>query len=121
VTPRAMDHQLMVAVLERPPFALALKLDAPEATAGKPLAATVTVTNAPGFTDDVALTVEGLAARPELVSVKTQGLVTTLKVTLPVPADAKPGPTSVVLAGKAKRNGRDWAIRSAPASLVVKK
>ncbi|MFO0843641.1 MAG: hypothetical protein U0797_14800 [Gemmataceae bacterium] len=121
VTPRAMDTQLAVAVLERPPFALALKLDAPEATAGKPLAATVTVTNAPGFADDVALSVEGLQARPVLMSVKSQGLVTTLKVVLPVPADAKPGPNSVVLAGSAKQHGRDWTIRSAPASLVVKK
>lgn len=121
VPPRPMDARLSMAVLERPPFALALKLDAPEAMAGKPLRATVTVTNAPGFTDEVALSVEGLSPRLELLSVKTQGLVTTLKVTLPVPADAKLGPTPVVVAGAAKQAGRDWTIRSAAASLVVKK
>src|SRR5262249_27841236 len=114
------DTQLTFAVLERPPFALALKLDAPEAMAGKPLGATVTLTSAPGFGDEVALSVEGLATRPEVVSVKATGSVTTLKVSLPVPAGAKPGPASVVLVGAAKQNGRDWSIRSAPASVVVK-
>ncbi len=119
VPPRAMLTQLAVAIRERPPFALALKFDAPE-TAGKPASATVTVTPVPGFTDEVALAFEGLppGVKPELAGLRVQGAQVTMRVLLALPANAKVG---VVAVGTAKLFGREWVIRSAPATVAVKK
>jgi hypothetical protein len=119
VPPRAMLTQLGMAIRERPPFAVALKFDAPEAAAGKPAMATVTVTPVPGYTEEVALSFEGLppGVKPELTGLRVQGGQVMMRVTLALPANAKVG---VVAVGTGKFVGRDWVIRSAPATVVVK-
>ncbi len=115
VPPKPMLTQLAVAVLERPPFALAVQFDGATVPADQPVPATVTLTSVSGFAEEVALSVEGNPMRPQLVSVKVQGQVTTFKVLLP------PGTKQAVLVGTTKHQGRDWIIRSTPVSTVPPK
>jgi hypothetical protein len=46
---------------------------------------------------------------------------TSARMTLNLPPRMKPGAVLVTFVGTAKHNGRDFAVRSAPVRLLVKK
>ncbi len=121
VPPRPLFTRLGLAVKERPPFTLAFKFDEPAATPGKPLGLTVTATRAPGFTEEIVLTANGLPAnvKPALVNVAANQ--SEAKMTLNVEANAPVGTSMITLTGKAKHKGQDVAITSTAVPLTIKK
>ena len=52
-----------LAVKSRPPFILSAKFDAANVEPGKPIVATVTVSRAPGFAEEIVLNATGFNAR----------------------------------------------------------
>jgi hypothetical protein len=60
VPPRTLWHQVGVAVVEKAPFALVLKLDGAEHLRGAAVPVTITAARAPGFTEEIAVTAVGL-------------------------------------------------------------
>jgi len=121
VPPRPMDERLGLAVKAAPPFTLTFKFDEASATPGKPIGLTVTATRAAGFTEEIALTANGLPANVKLMLVNIPANMTEAKMTLNVEANAPVGMSMVTLTGKAKVKGQDVTINSAPVPLTIKK
>ncbi len=121
VPPRPMYTRLGVAIKERPPFTLAFKFDDAAATPGKPIGLTVTATRAPGFTEEIPLSMAGLPANVKPMLVNIAADQTEAKMTLNVEANAPVGQTMVTLTGKAKVKGQETAINSPPVALTIKK
>lgn len=121
VPPRTLWSQLAVAVTDQPPFTLAATLDAPTVAPGQPITVTVTATRAPGFTAEIALTVQGLPAGATAAASKIAAMQTTTKLTITTRPNVKVGQTSLTVQGATKHDSRDWTVRAAPLPLVVKK
>jgi hypothetical protein len=110
-----------LAVTEKPPFALAANFDAPSYMPGKPATLTVTVTRAPGFTAEIALSAAGLPPGVTAALKNIPANQNEVKVTLTLTPQAKVGQAALTIAGKAKHQGRDVAATASPVNLVIKK
>jgi hypothetical protein len=121
VPPRTMYHAVGLAVLEKPPFTLAAKFDAPFAQPGKSITATVTVTRQPGFTAEIVVTATGLPPGAAATPAKIPPGMNEVKVTLNLQPNVKLAQTLVTFSGSAKHAGRDFVVPAAGVALVVKK
>jgi hypothetical protein len=123
VPPRPMYTQLALAVLDRPPFALAMKFEAASVAPGAAIDCTISVTRQSGFAGEVAVAFAGLppGVKPAPAAVKIPGNMASTKVKLTLPANAKLMPFLVSITGTAKHNGRDWTARAGPVQMLVKK
>lgn len=121
-TPREQWTRVGVVVTEKPPFTLAATADAPVVMPGKPMTLTVSVARMPSFPGEVVVT---LAPPPRpgvtMAPVKVAPGVTSVKATVNLAPGVKPGALAITLEGKAKHAGQDWAQRSAPVTVTVKK
>jgi hypothetical protein len=119
VPPRPLYNSLGMAVTEKPPFTVAARLDAPPAEPGKPAPLTVTVSRAPGFTAEVALAAVGLPPNvaPALKNVPANA--GEAKSQLNLAPNAAAGQFTFLVNGKAKHNGKDFTVNSAPVPLAV--
>jgi len=117
--PRQLFHNIGLAVTEKPPFTLTVKLDEAQALPGKPAALTITATRAPGFVDEIALTAAGLPPNvaPALKNIPKDQ--TEVKVQLNLAANAPLGAFPISFTGKAKFQNKDFTVTSAPVSLVI--
>lgn len=117
--PRQLNHQIGIAVTDKPPFTLAAKFDQPEAVRGLATTVTVTATRAPGFAEDIVLAPLGLppTVAPALKNIpKGKNEV---KVTL-TPAAAVPlGKIPFALSGKGKYQNVDYTVPTPPLNLTV--
>jgi hypothetical protein len=121
VPPREMLTAVAVAVREKPPFALAVKFDAPTAQPGKPSAATVTLTRDAGFSGEVVLTAVGLPPGVAFPPTKVLAGQTTAKVTLNLPPAVPLRAFPITFQGRARHLDRDHTASAAPVQLVVMK
>jgi hypothetical protein len=121
VPPRAMHYALALAILEKPPFALAAKLDAPTVQPGKAITATIKATRQPGFTGEIVVTALGAPPGTAVAPAKIPGAQSEVKVTLTLKPNVKLGQSLITFQGAAKHNGRDFVAKSAAVPLVVKK
>lgn len=121
VPPRALYHEVALAITEKPPFLLAVKFDQPAAAPGKPAILTITATRQPGFTGEIALTATGLPPNvaPALKNITAN--TNEVKAQLNLAANAPLGQFAITINGKAKHQMRDWSVNAAPAQLVIKK
>jgi hypothetical protein len=120
VPPRTLFTDAGLAVTDRQPFTLAVQL-APSAAPGKPAPLTVTVTRAPGFTGEVALSAAGLPPNVKAALKNVPAGQNTAKAQLDVAPAVKPGQYPITITGKAKHQGRDWAVNAPAVPLVIKK
>ncbi len=121
VPPRTLVTDVGLAVTDRQPFTLAVKFDAAAAAPGKPASLTVAVTRAPGFTGEVALSAGRLPPNVKAALKNVPAGQNTAKGQLDVAAAAKPGQYPITVTGKAKHQGRDWAVNAPAVPLVIKK
>jgi hypothetical protein len=122
VPPREMFDNLAVAVRERPPFSLAAKMDAPFAGPGKPITFTITLTRAPGFNGEVAISVVGLPKIAALRPTKVLAGQTTAKAELTLAGPALKFPRlNVTFQGQAVHLGSNFIATSPPVTVVLKK
>jgi len=117
--PRFLFTEVGLAVTEKPPFALAAKFDQPELLRGSPASVTITATRSAGFTEEIALSANGVPANvaPALKNIpKDQNEV---KVQLTPAANAAIGSFPLSFTGKAKFNNKDFTVTSQPTPLNV--
>src|SRR5438034_11816070 len=115
--PRNFAASLVVAVTD-PPFRLTAK--PAEGVRGAPTPLTVTATRAKDFPDDIALTVVGLP--PNVTAAAKPIAKATNEVQFPLTAAANVPLTGfgVVVIGKGKYQGRDFAVAvAAPLTLAL--
>jgi hypothetical protein len=117
--PRHLNHQLAVAVTEKPPFTLIAKLDRPDAVRGIPAAVTVTAVRTKGFTDPITLTPFGLPPSVPAVAATIPVNQTQVKIALNLPANVPLGTFSIGYTGRSKFQNRDFSVTSMPTSLPV--
>jgi hypothetical protein len=121
VPPQTMYHAVGMAILERPPFALSAKFDAPFVQPGKSITATVTAARQPGFTAEIAVAVTGLPPGTAATPAKIPAGMNEVKVTLNLKPNVKLGQAVVTFQGSAKHGGRDFVVPAAGVALVIKK
>jgi hypothetical protein len=119
--PATLAHTLLIAVRERPPFTLALKLGTAVAPRGKPIIGAVTVTRIPGFTAEVVLTAIGLPPGVAMAPVKVLAGQSSAKVQFNVGKGVKPGAFAVTIQGQTTHMGRGFSASAAPVKVVVGK
>ncbi len=112
-----------VVVAERPPFTLLAKLDAPTAEPGKAATLTITVTRAPGFAGEIALSAVGLPPGATLTPAKVLPGQNAAKVEVKLAPTFKLPRFNVVVQGATKHLGRAFTASAAPvvAMVLVKK
>jgi hypothetical protein len=121
VPPQTMYHQVGLAVLEKPPFALTAKFDAPAVQPGKSITATVTAVRQPGFTAEIVVTATGLPPNAVAKPAKIPAGMNEVKVTIDLKPNVPPGKPVVTFQGAAKHVGRDYSAAAAGLAIVVEK
>jgi hypothetical protein len=121
VPPRTMYHTVGMAILEKPPFTLSAKFDAPAVQAGKSITATVTAARQPGFTAEIVVTLTGLPPGAAATAAKIPVGKNEVKVTVNLKPNLKAGQVLVTFQGSGKHGGQDVVARTAGVALVVKK
>ncbi len=119
VPPRSLYQELALAVTDKAPFSLAVKVEG-AGMPGKPLPVTVTATRTPGFTAEIALTATGLPANVTAALKNIPAGQNESKGQLNLAAKAAAGSSSVTISGKAKHNNRDFTINTI-VPLMIKK
>lgn len=117
--PRQLAEGIALAVTERAPFTLALKLDGSEAARGVAATLTVSATRAPGFTEEIALAPGTLPANVAAALKPIPKGANDVKVTVTAAANATIGTFPITLVGKAKHKGADVSVTSTPLSVAV--
>lgn len=117
--PHTLLHQVGAAVLEKPPFTLAIKLDNPEQLRGAPAPVTVTATRTAGFVEEIALTALGLPPNVAAVLKNIPKDQNEVKAQLTPAANAPLGRFAVSVIGRAKHQNKDYAVTAAPTELVL--
>jgi hypothetical protein len=115
--PRRLDHQLGVAV--RPPFTLTARFDHPEVARGLPTTLTVAAARPKGFVEEVAVEAVHLPPGVTLALKNIPKGQNEVKVQLDPAADARLGPITLSIVGRAKYQNRDVAVTAFPASVVL--
>lgn len=119
--PKNMLASIGLAVTEKPPFALAAKLDAASYMPGKPATLTVTATRKPGFSAEIALSAAGLPPGVTAMMKNIPANQNEIKLTVTLTPKAKVGKAAITLTGKAKHQGRDVIATAPPVTLTIKK
>jgi hypothetical protein len=117
--PREMLTSISVGVTDKPVFALAPKLAAPEILRGTPANITIAATKAMGFDDAIAITAVGL---PPTITAALKPLPkgsNDIQLQITAAANAPLGSFNIMFRGAAKVGGKDFAYYSAPVTLVV--
>jgi hypothetical protein len=117
--PRHLDHQIGVAVTEKPPFTLAIKFDHAEAVRGVPAPLTITATRSQGFAEEIALTPFNLPPNVTAALKSIPKDQTEVKAQLNPATNASLGAFAVSVIGRAKYQNRDFAVTAMPAALVL--
>src|SRR5262249_33996565 len=117
--PRGLLSQAVGAVTEKPPFTLALKLDAVERLRGSPAEIIVTATRSPGCTEEIALTAVGLPANVASTLKTIPKDQSEVKAQLTPAANAALGKFLVSVTGKTKHQNNDYTVLAPPAELVL--
>jgi hypothetical protein len=109
------------SLVEKPPFTLTAKFDAPSTMAGTDAGLTVIATRAPGFEGEIALTLRGVPANvtPTLKNIPAKA--NEIKLRLSAAANALPGQYAIIVTGKGKHNNKEFSVNAPAASLVVTK
>jgi hypothetical protein len=117
--PRDLFHQVGVAVTEKPPFALAVKLDQAEYLRGGPVPVTITATRVAGFVEEIVLAPVGLPPNvaPALKNIP-KGM-NEVKAQLNPAANAPLAQFTISVTGKAKHQNKEYMVLAAPANLVL--
>ena len=120
--PMHLQTSFAVAVKERPPFSLAIKMDPPEGIPGGKATVTVTATRDPGFDDEITLNLpSGLP--PTIPAPKVIGAITKGKndVSFPLDLNVKTpmGEYIVFLTAKTKHKGKEFGAAAPPLMLVL--
>jgi hypothetical protein len=118
--PRNLLNQIALAVTEKPPFTLVVKLDRPEGLRGTPLGVTIIATRAAGFSDEIALTGVDLPANVALALKNIPKGQSEVKVELNPAANAALGQFPISVTGKAKQQGKEFSVTAPPVLLVLK-
>lgn len=119
--PRDVSRMVALSVTEKPPFLLTAKFDQPEVIRGIPTTLTITVTRGAGFDDVIALQpIVGLPPNMPPVALKPipKGM-NEFKVPITVAANVPLGEFALTFAGRAKYQGRDYAVNSLPVPLIL--
>ncbi len=117
--PRDLFNRVGVAVIEKPPFTLAARLDYPEAVRGSPIPLTISAMRAAGFVDEIALAPALLPPNvaPALKNIpKGQHEV---KVVLNPAVNAPLGLFPISFTGRAKYQNKDFAVTAQPVTLAI--
>ncbi len=107
--PRVWEKSVAVAVTH-PPFRVTVKLPRSDATAGVPLPLTVAATRDAGFAEEITL---ALAGAPPTITIAAKPIAKgAAETTFPLNLAAKSplGTFNVAMIGKAKFQGRDFAV-----------
>lgn len=119
--PLQLNHQVALAVKEKPPFALAVKMEPAEAVPGITPQVILSVTRDPGFAEEIVLNPPGgLPANvpaPKLANIAKDK--NELKFALDVNAKTPLGEYVVFLSGKAKTKDKEFSAIAPPLNLVV--
>jgi hypothetical protein len=119
VPPRSLYQELALAVTEKPPFSLAVKVDG-TGTPGKPLPVTVTATRSAGFTAEIALTASGLPANVTAALKNVPAGQNESKGQLNLAGNAAAGSSTVTISGKAKHNNREFTVNTTVPVMIKK-
>ena len=117
--PLSLYHQVAAAVVEKPPFSLAVKRDTLELIRGTAGPVTVTATRSAGFTEEITLTPIGLPANVAAALKSVPKGQNETKGTLTPAANAPLTPFVISFIGKAKHQGKDYVVIATPAPLEV--
>ncbi len=121
--PRHLTTQIALAVKERAPFILTASFDPKEGVPGLPLAFTIQAKRDPGFDDVITLNPPG-GLPPNLPPPKLPPIAkgqSEVKIKLDINAKVPLGEFLVFVSGAAKHQGKNYAVGSLPATLVVAK
>lgn len=119
--PVQLNHHVALAVKEKAPFALAIKMDPPESVPGIAAQVTIAVKRDAGFAEEIVLNAPaGLPANvpaPKLANIAKDK--SELKFALDVNAKTPLGEYLVFLSGKAKVKDKEYSTNALPLALVV--
>ena len=119
--PLHLPRALALAVKEKAPFSLAIKMDPPEAVPGSKAMVTVTATRDPGFVDEITLNPP--TGLPPTVPVPKFGAIAKDKTEISFPLDVNAktpiGEYFVLLSAKTKHQGKEYAAAAPPLLLTV--
>jgi hypothetical protein len=121
VPPPTITHEVALAVTEKPPFTLTAKFDVPSVSPGKSAVLTVTAARVPGFGGEIALAVAGLPPNATVDLKNIPAGRSEMKLALNLAPNAPQGRFTVMVTGRAKLRGRDYANNAAPVTLVIRK
>jgi hypothetical protein len=121
VPPPALATQFALAVTSRPPFFLAVKVEAFSTAPGKPAPLTVMATRAPGFTGAIALTATGLPPNVAAALKPIPANKDEVKVQLDLKPNAPTGLFPITIQGKAQYESRDFTASAPPVMLLIQK
>ena len=117
--PRDLFQKVALAVIEKPPFTLAMKLDLGEALRGAPVPVTVTAARAPGFTEDITLSPLGFPPNTVLALKSIPKGQSEAKGQVNPAANAPLGQFTISLFGTAKHQGKDYIVPAEPVQLAL--
>jgi hypothetical protein len=119
VPPRQTWTEFALAVTEKLPFTLVVKLDHTPGSPGEPVPLTVTATRDPGFTAEIALSAVGLPPNVAAALKNIPANMTEAKGQLNPAANAAVGSSAITIVGKAKHKDTEFEVKSAPVQLVL--
>jgi hypothetical protein len=119
VLPRELLGRVAVGVTEPPPFVLTAKLVPASVERGKPAAVTVTAVRRPGFVDEIAIVAAPLPANVTVAVKNIPKGADTAELTLTAAANAAAPAFPLVVAGRAKAQGRDYEVIAAPLPVTL--
>jgi hypothetical protein len=117
--PRELSDSVAVAVTE-PPFRLIAKCNTAEAARGTPIPLTVTATRTKDFAEEIALSVVGLPPNVTASAKPIAKGANEVQISLTAGAAVPTANYGIVVIGKAKHQGKDYATTAlAPLTLVL--
>jgi hypothetical protein len=116
---KAAPAQLVLA--DKPPFTLTAKFDAPSTMPGKPTVLTVLATRAPGFTGEIALSLNGLPANVVPMLKNIAANMTEAKLDVAPAANVPAGQYPLIVTGKVKHKNKDYSVSAPAVSLILTK
>jgi len=115
--PRNMFHQVAMAITEKAPATLALKLDQVEQIRGTAVSATVTATREAGFNEEITLTPLGFPPNVAAALKNIPKDQKEVKVQLTPAANSALGQFMISVTGKTKFQNREYTVTASPAKL----
>jgi hypothetical protein len=117
--PRDLARPVGVAVVAKPPFQLAAKLDMPEAARGLPASVTISAARASGFAEEIALAPLAMPANVAAALKNIPKGQNEVKVQLTAAPAVPLGAHVLGFTGKAKHENVEYVVTAGPVNLVV--